>query len=202
MNKLIITSLFIFFSFGFIFTQDEETTRHYEIGIELDDISFSNLGGRFGAGLKFAVVENKTMAFGPTVRFNRLWSKNTFSGIEGSGTFLGVGGFYHYRTMDWFFLGSEIEFLQNPYTLIKPSQIWSLTAFLGGGISRETPIGVFNLGLFYDIADAVRDPLTNNPSPLRNSYFIKRQNPNPTNNQPDGAYLPIIYRFAFFIPLG
>jgi opacity protein-like surface antigen len=199
MKNILIICFVILFSIPFLSSQN----RAYEVGIELDDISFSNLGGRFGAGLKFSIVEDETMAFGPSIRFNRFWSKNQFTGIEGSGTFFGGGAFFHYRTMDWFFLGSEIEFLQNPFKTIKPSQTWSLTAFLGGGVSRATPIGILNLGVFYDVADALRDPLTTNPSPLRNSYFIKRQNPNPEQaGQPSGAYLPIIYRFAFFIPLG
>lgn len=198
MKTLVTLTALLFISITTLFSQD----RGYEIGLEFDDISFSNLGGRFGAGLKFAIVEDETMAFGPSIRFQRFWIKDGFTGNEGSGTFVGGGGFFHYRTMDWFFLGAELEVLQNPFKTIKPSQKLSLTAFLGGGVSRETPIGVLNLGVFYDVADALRNPLTTNPSPLRNSYFIKRQNPNPQQGGPDGAYLPIIYRFAFFIPLG
>lgn len=197
MKKLVLALISLFFISSSLLSQ-----RDYEIGIELDDISFSNMGGRFGAAVKFSIVEDEEMAFGPSIRFQRFWSKNESTGIEGSGTFWGGGAFFHYRTMDWFFLGAEVEFLQNPFKTIKPSQNWSLTAFLGGGISRATPIGVLNLGVLYDVADALRDPLTTNPSPLRNSYFIKRQNPNPNQQGPDGAYLPIIYRVAFFIPLG
>ena len=198
MKTILSVIILIFLGVNTILSQD----RHYEVGIEFDGINISNLGGRFGGGLKFAIVEDETMAFGPSIRFQRFWSKNEFTGIEGSGTFVGGGGFFHYRLMDWFFLGTELEFLQNPYKTIDPSKNWSLTAFLGGGISRETPLGVLNLGIFYDVADALRDPLTTNPSPLRRSYFVKQQNPNPQQVGPDGAFLPIIYRVAFFIPLG
>jgi hypothetical protein len=103
--------------------------------------------------------------------------------------------------MDWFFIGSEIEVLKNPFPVINPDKNWSLTAFFGGGVHRDFDWVKLNVGLLFDAADAIRDPLTSNPSPLRTSYFIQRKNPNPGSG-PNGAYLPIIYRIAFFFPIG
>ncbi len=174
--------------------------KTYEIGAEIQAASFSNLGGSVGGGLKFAVIEDETVAFGPSFRYQYMWSNNTFTGLSSSASTFGGGGFLHYRFMDWFYVGTEIELLQNPYNIVAPSKNWTLTGFLGGGISREWDWVRFNFGILYDVVDALKDPLTSNPSPLRRDYFVKKSNPNPQSG-PQGAYLPIIYRVTFFFPL-
>ncbi|MDG0973559.1 MAG: hypothetical protein P8O07_05315 [Crocinitomicaceae bacterium] len=175
--------------------------KEYEIGVEITAASGSNLGGSVGGSLKFAIVEEETLAYGPSLRYQYLWSNNTFTGLNANASLFGGGGFLHYRFLEWFFVGSEIEVLSNPFPVINPDKRWSLTAFFGGGVHHNFDWVKLNVGLLYDIADALRDPLINNPSPLRTSYFIQRKNPQPGSG-PNGAYLPIIYRIAFFFPIG
>ncbi|MDX1653412.1 MAG: hypothetical protein R3277_13020 [Brumimicrobium sp.] len=195
MNHIRIALCFcIFFSLA-----GRSQNYDYEIGVEVQAASFSNLGGTVGGSVKFAIVEEETVAFGPSLRYQYLWNKNTVTGVQGNASTFGAGGFLHYRFMDWFFLGTDIEVLQNPFNYVQPDKKWTLTAFLGGGISRDVDFVRLNLGLFYDVVDGLKDPLTTNPSPLRRNYFIQRQSP----SQPgQGAYLPIIYRITFFFPLG
>lgn len=173
----------------------------YELGLEITAANGSNLGGTVGGSLKFAIVQDDELAFGPSFRYQYLWSNNTFTGINANATLWGGGGFLHYRFMEWFFLGSEIEMLKNPFPVINPQKRWSLTAFVGGGVHKDFDWVKLNFGLLFDVADALRDPLTSNPSPLRTSYFIKRTNPNIASG-PNSAYLPVIYRITFFFPLG
>jgi hypothetical protein len=175
-------------------------SKNYELGAEIQAASFSNLGGSIGGGLKFAIVEDETVAFGPSIRYQYFWSNNTFTGLSANASTFGGGGFLHYRFMNWFYAGSEIELLRNPFNNIQSDKNWTVTAFLGGGVSREWEWVRFNFGVLFDVVDALKDPLASNPSPLRNDYFIRRQNPNLTQGQ--GAYLPIIYRITFFFPLG
>lgn len=193
--SIILFSLFILVS-NSVFSQ-----KDYEIGLEITAASGSNLGGSVGGSLKFAIVEDEALAYGPSLRYQYLWSNNTFTGLNANASLFGGGGFIHYRFMDWFFVGSEIEVLSNPFPVIRPEKKWSLTAFFGGGVHKDFDWVKLNLGLLFDAADAIRDPLTSNPSPLRTSYFIQRKNPNPGSG-PNGAYLPIIYRIAFFFPIG
>lgn len=174
--------------------------KNYEIGAEIQAASFSNLGGSVGGGLKFSIVEDETVAFGPSFRYQYMWSNNTFTGLSSSASTFGGGGFLHYRFMDWFYAGTEIELLQNPFNAVDPTKNWTLTGFIGGGISREWDWVRFNFGILYDVVDALKDPLTTNPSPLRRDYFVKRSNPNPQGGT-QGSYLPIIYRVTFFFPL-
>lgn len=189
-----------FFSVIFLMVhQGVFSQKNYEIGAEIQAASFSNLGGSIGGSAKFAIVEDETVAFGPSVRYQYFWSNNTFTGLSANASTFGGGGFLHYRFMDWFYLGSEIEVLRNPFVTIQPDKKWTLTAFFGGGISREWEWVRFNFGILFDAVDALKDPLSTNPSPLRRDYFIKRQNP--TTEPGQGAYLPIIYRVTFFFPL-
>jgi hypothetical protein len=174
--------------------------KTYEVGVELQAASFSNLGGSIGGAAKFAIVEDETVAFGPSFRYQYFYVNNNFTGVSANGSTVGGGGFLHYRFLDWFYAGTEIEVLQNPFVTINPDKRWTVTGFLGGGISRQWGKVRLNLGILYDVVDALKDPLTSNPSPLRNDYFIRVQNP--VNAQTQGAYLPIIYRVTFFFPLG
>jgi hypothetical protein len=193
--------LIAFFSLFLITSSTLFSQKEYEIGVEITAASGSNLGGSVGGSLKFAIVEDEALAYGPSIRYQYLWSNNTFTGINANASLFGGGGFLHYRFMEWFFVGSEIEVLTNPFPVINPEKKWSLTAFFGGGVHRDFDWVKLNVGLLFDAADAIRDPLTSNPSPLRTSYFIQRKNPNPGSG-PNGAYLPIIYRIAFFFPIG
>lgn len=193
--------LIAFFSLFLITSSTLFSQKEYEIGVEITAASGSNLGGSVGGSLKFAIVEDESLAYGPSIRYQYLWSNNNFTGINANASLFGGGGFLHYRLLDWFFIGTEIEMLTNPFPVINPDKKWSLTAFFGGGVHRDFDWVKLNVGLLFDAADALRDPLTSNPSPLRTSYFIQRKNPNP-GSDPNGAYLPIIYRIAFFFPIG
>lgn len=191
----------VFFILLFVASNTLFSQKDYEIGLEITAASGSNLGGSVGGSLKFAIVEDEALAYGPSIRYQYLWSNNTFTGLNANASLFGGGGFLHYRFMEWFFVGSEIEVLSNPFPVINPEKKWSLTAFFGGGVHKDFDWVKLNVGLLFDAADAIRDPLTSNPSPLRTSYFIQRRNPNPGSG-PNGAYLPIIYRIAFFFPIG
>ena len=193
--------LIAFFSLFLITSSTLFSQKEYEIGVEITAASASNLGGSVGGSLKFAIVEDEALAYGPSIRYQYLWSNNTSTELNANASLFGGGGFLHYRFMDWFFIGSEIEVLKNPFPVIDTDKKWSLTAFFGGGVHRDFDWVKLNVGLLFDAADAIRDPLTSNPSPLRTSYFIQRKNPNPGSG-PNGAYLPIIYRIAFFFPIG
>jgi len=210
--KLKITLLILtFFSFT-AFSQE----RHIELGAEIQAASFSDFGGSFGGSLKFGFVEDNALAYGPSFRFQYVFSKNTVTGAGGDSFIYGGGGFLHYRFLEWFFLGTEIELLKNPFKNpeAEPDRDWKVTAFIGGGISRDFGFVRLNVGLLYDVVDALRDPYTTNPSPLRGDYFIQKKNPqNPQNSQTSqtsqtsqkqyisGGYIPLIYRIAFFFPL-
>ena len=172
--------------------------NHSEIGVEIQAASFSTHGGTVGGALKYAYVLDDAIAFGPSFRYQYNWSKNTYLGTEGSSYTIGGGGFFHYRFLEWFFLGTEIEVLRNPFRYYHPEKKWKLTAFVGGGIAKDFGPVVLNVGILYDIVDAVRDPYTTNQSPLSRGYFLKVSNPEKPNY---GKYIPLIYRIAFFFPL-
>lgn len=184
--------------FFFLTTTGNAQTYHSEIGVEIQAASFSNQGGTFGGALKFAFVEEDAIAFGPSLRYQYIFYNNTYLGTQGSSFTMGGGGFFHYRFLEWFFLGTEVELLRNPHTTFKPEKKWALTAFLGGGISKSFGPVRLNVGILYDVADAIRDPYTSNPSPLSRDYFLRVSNP---NNPNAGKYIPLIYRIAFFFPL-
>jgi hypothetical protein len=193
--------LFFFFTSFFGFSQ----SYHSEIGVEIQAANFSNLGGTIGGALKWAFVENEELAFGPSFRFQYLYSQNQVIDNQtinnpSSAFLFGGGGFLHYRFLDWFFLGTEIEVLKNPYRFVLPDKNWKLTAFFGGGISKDFGFVRLNAGILYDVADALTDPATSNPSPLSGDYFL--QVSSPTNpNAGEGKIIPLIYRVAFFFPL-
>jgi len=178
-----------------------------EVGVELAAASLSSLGGTVGGALRFGMGEaygehNEGVAFGAIIRYQYLWNTNNFTGMGTSGAMYGAGAYYHYRFMEWFFVGAEMEYIRNPFVFPaspnQPVRKWTLAAFVGGGASKDFDWVRINLGVQYDIADALRDPLR--PSPFRNQYFIRLSNP----AQPGagGQYLPIIYRLTFFFPIG
>lgn len=176
----------------------QQDDNHSEIGVEIQAASFSTHGGTVGGALKYAYVLDNAIAFGPSFRYQYNWSKDTYLGTEGHSSTVGGGGFLHYRFLDWFFLGTEIELLKNPFRYQFPEKKWKLTAFVGGGVSRDFGPVVLNVGILYDIVDATRDPYTTNPSPLSGGYFLKITNPKKPGY---GKYIPLIYRITFFFPL-
>ena len=186
------TLIFILFSFSI---EAQRSSRNYELGVEIMAASGSNLGGSVGGALKFAIVENKELAFGPSIRYQYFWSNNQFTGVDHNRSVFGGGGFIHYRFLDWFYVGSEIEVIQNPMTTVNPQNRWGLTGFIGGGIHKDFDWVHLNAGLLYDVVDAMKDPLNHNGSPLRNSYFMRVGQP------PNQRLLPIIWRITFFFPL-
>ncbi len=197
MKKIVAILFCLVFIYASLFSQ-----KDYELGIEFDDIGFSQNVGRIGLAIKFSILEDESMAFGPSIRFNRRWFQNHEAQTGGGVSYFGGGGFFHYRTLDWFFLGAELEYLKNPLafnTVLKDNnRKWGLTGLIGGGISRETPLCILNLGVFYDVVDALRNPLIDNPSPLSESFTLRTTDP----QGGPGKLLPIIYRVTFFFPLG
>jgi len=187
----------------------ESTWAQYrpEIGIEIAAASASSLGGTIGGALRAGLGEaygdhKEGSAFGVILRYQHIWNTNNFTGLGASNSLFGGGVYWHYRFMEWFFVGAEMEYIKNPF-ILPPNQSgttrqWMLAAFVGGGASKDFNWVRLNLGVQYDIADALRDPLR--PSPFRNQYFIKIRN----SAQPSAGarYLPVIYRLTFFFPIG
>ena len=195
-----------FLSIGLILTLTangiaQYNDKGYEIGVEIAGAQGSNLGGMFGGVVKFAITEDmgfdNSLAYGPSLRYQYIWSNNTFTGVQGSSSMFGFGGFIQYRFFEWFYLGSEVEIIQNRFSA---EANWTPVGFLGGGIHKDFGGIKLNAGLMYDAIDALRAPTSPVSSPLFNSYFIRVQNP--TSPGQAGGFLPIIARITFFFELG
>lgn len=200
--------LFVFFAYSFSsFSQEYDEYDEYEEpqkvtgfqynGSEIGaDIAFSasTFGGNFGVGLKYGFKLGEYLFVGPSIRYERLWFKNGFTGTQGGSNVFGGGAFVHARFFNAFFLGVEYEHLKSPYNvngLLNIENSWAPTLFVGGGFSMEFNESVrLNVGVMYDVINAEN-------SPFRRSYMftVKDQNGNIQR------YLPIIYRIAFFFPL-
>ena len=176
--------------------------KHYEAGLEIGNINFSNFGGSVHFALKAAIVEDDEFAYGPIARLRYFRVLNLETQMGGEGSYFGFGGFFHYRFMDWFYLGTEIELNQNPFRQIQPDKRWHLAGFVGGGIQKDLIDDGLNLnfGVMFDLFDAIRiqtpaDQASKNPSNFHQFYF--RQ------NAPGGGGIarPIIYRITFFLPI-
>ncbi len=190
-----LKSMKLLFSFIFIFglsTSFSQTIVGSEIGVD-GYLGASNLGGSFGAGLKYGFKSPENLIFGPSVRLMRTWSN--YLGIKTSYNIWGGGVFAHYRYQNSLFAGAEFEMLKSPisYTAINPSTNWAATLFIGAGFSREFNQKIrLNIGLFYDVINA-------DNSPFRPSYFMKIKD---SQTGQVTKILPFIYRLAVFIPLG
>lgn len=166
-----------------------------EIGVDLA-FSASTFGGNFGLGLKYGVKLGEYVIVGPSVRYERLWSKNALVGVGGSANVYGGGAFIHARFFNALFLGAEYEHLKSPFNPSgfvngTESSSWAPTLFVGGGFSMSFNERIrLNAGIMYDLINAVN-------SPFRNSYSFKVTDENGNIQR----YLPIIYRVAFFFPL-
>lgn len=175
--------------------------QHYEVGLELGNVNFSNFGGSVQFALKGALVEDDEFAYGAIARMRYFRFTNQVQGVEGSTSFFGLGGFFHYRFMDWFYLGSEVEFNQNPFRNIEPDNKWHLAGFIGGGIQRdliEDGLSI-NAGVMFDLFDAIRirtpaDQASKNPSNFH-QYYLRQNSPQ------GGIPRPVIYRITFFLPI-
>ena len=199
MKKLLTYSLASLLSFGALSQADIP-----EIGVEIGATNFGTFGGSVGGAIRAGLAEDhqEALAFGIMIRYHHFWNKNNFTGMGGSGSLFGGGAYMHYRFFEWLFVGAELEYVRNPF-VIPPSpgvtpRRWEAAGFLAAGAHKDFDWVKLNLGVQYDVIDALRDPLR--PSPFRNQYFIRLSNP----AQPGagGEYLPIIYRLTFFFPIG
>jgi hypothetical protein len=180
--KLSIFSIFTLIYF-FSFSQEETTPSTNEIGIDATAM-VSTFGGNIAIGLKYGIVKNENLIFGPSVRFNRIWSH--FNGIKTSFNIFGGGAFVHYRFQNIVFGAAELEFLRSPlnYNLALSVNRWVPVLLLGGGISRYFEVGIrINAGVYYDIVNSVN-------SPLQFSYQTR---------DALGRPIPVLYRVGFHL---
>ncbi len=181
---------------------EEDTKTEYpgifqgsEIGVDVA-FSASTNGGNVGLGLKYGAKFGKYIIAGPSVRYDLTWVKNqngTANGQNGKYNIYGGGAYIHGRFYNALFIGAEFEYLRSPFTEIgalSTTPTWVPTLFLGGGFSMEFNEKIrLNAGIMYDVINSKK-------SPFRNSYQ--------RISAADGTtrFIPLIYRIAFFIPLG
>ncbi|MBL4861474.1 MAG: hypothetical protein JKY09_00440 [Crocinitomicaceae bacterium] len=194
-----ITLLFSFLiSLNSVNAQKIEGT---ELGLD-GTFSAATNGGTAGIGAKYGLKFGESIILGPSLRYQRSWSKVVVTGQKSGFNVFGGGVFLHARLYDYFFLGTEIELLRSPYTnngFFTNNPRWVATCLLGGGFSVNLNEKIrLNAGVMYDILD-IPDPTptpngTMNPnpnSPLQ-PYLTKKAN---------GTIIPMIYRITFFFPL-
>lgn len=175
-----------------LYYQDEEEDvpkkfqPSQEIGFDAL-FSASTFGGIAGIGVKYGFVVKKNLIVGPSVRYQRNWTKAVANSTSFSANIYGGGGFLHYRFLNYFFIGTDIEALSSPYNYIAPQngRVWALTALTGGGFSRDFGDMRLNAGIMYDIVNSVN-------SPYRYGYFIRNQ---------QGILQPVMYRIALFFEI-
>lgn len=202
MNKIVIFIVILIFPI-YLSAQYNRSTNHSEIGVEIQAVSASSHGGTVGGALKYAFVQDSALAFGPTFRLQYNWSKNLYYGTEGEQFTWGGGGFLHYRFLEWFYVGTDVEILKNPFRSQNPDKKWAFTAFVGGGIAKRWKFFVLSAGIMYDLVDGLngtydKNGNPHNPSPMSNSYFLKIKNPKKPNY---GKYIPLIYRITLFFSI-
>lgn len=183
---------------------EEDNKREYpgifqgsEIGVDVA-FSASTNGGNVGLGLKYGAKFGKYIIAGPSVRYDLTWVKTqigTATGQNGKYSVYGGGAYIHGRFFNALFVGAEFEYLRSPYDIngfLTNLPSWAPTLFLGGGFSMEfNEVVRLNAGIMYDVINAKN-------SPFRNSYSITQKD----SNGNVVKILPIIYRIAFFIPIG
>ncbi len=199
MNKLIFFLAITLFSTVTFGQEDKELYNHYEdeetpakfhrsseIGVDAI-FSASTYGGIAGIGVKYGFVVAPNLIVGPSVRLQRTWTKAINNSTSYAFNVYGGGGFIHYRIMNYFFVGAELEALSSPFNYINPTggRTWVMTALCGGGFSHSFGDFRLNAGIMYDIVNSQN-------SPYRYGYVIR-------NSQ--GVPQPIIYRIALFFPI-
>jgi len=166
------------------FAQEIEGT---EVGFD-GYFGASTNGGSFSIGAKYGLKFSDQFIAGPSIRFQRNWTKNTFTGISGSYNVYGVGAFAHGRFANVLFAGAEFEMMRTPFatSTISNGPTWTPSLFLGGGYSQEFNEKFrINAGIMYDIINHVN-------SPFRQGYFMRNA---------QQVLIPLIYRITFFFVL-
>lgn len=188
MSKILFLA-FLMCSYLVLGQEEESETKtkipkDKEFGID-GVVKASTIGGSYGFGFKLAFIKNENIVFGPSLRFQRVWSN--FNGIRTYANIFGGGGFVHYRFKNVVFAAAELEFLKSPlnYNIYGTGSRMVPVLLIGGGISREFPVGIrINAGVYYD--------LINSPfSPLQFSYMSRNS---------AGQLQPVIYRVGFHFP--
>lgn len=148
----------------------------------------STNGGSFSIGAKYGLKFSENFIAGPSARFQRNWTNNTFTGINGSYNVFGFGAFGHGRFANVLFAGAEFELMRSPFatSTVAAGPVWTPALFIGGGYSQEFNESFrINAGVMYDVINHVN-------SPFRQGYFMR-------NSQ--GILIPLVYRIAFFFVL-
>lgn len=188
MKKIFFLSFIL--SACLLFGQEEESEtktkipKDKEFGID-GVVKASTIGGSYGFGFKLAFIKNENIVFGPSLRYQRVWSN--FNGVRTYTNIFGGGAFVHYRFKNVVFGAAELEFLKSPlnYNIYGVGSRMVPIFLVGGGISREFPVGIrINAGVYYDI---INSPY----SPLQFSYMSRNA---------AGQLQPIIYRVGFHFP--
>ena len=156
MKRIIPILVTLLLSMSHPFAQNFEMEGS-EIGFDVA-FSASTNGGNAGIGLKYGINLGENLILGPSVRYERTWVKNVYSGYNGGYNVYGGGVFTHIRFLEALFVGAEFEMLKSPYNstgyLTSISSSWAPTLFIGGGFSKEFNDSFrINAGLMYDIID-------------------------------------------------
>lgn len=180
--------LVLLFALIFTFSANAQNSEGTELGLD-GTFYASNLGGTIGLGVKYGWKFKEYFIAGPSIRYQRTWSKQYYTGTTSGFNVFGGGGFIHARFFNVFFVGAELELLRTPYingNWFSSNSGWAPTGLLGGGFSMEVNESWrFNAGIMYDV-------INSDNSPLRTQYFLKTS---------QGILLPVIYRISFFFPI-
>jgi hypothetical protein len=176
MKKIIAISLLLLTSIAY----SQKGTM--ELGADLNFWASSN-GGSVNVAPRFGYEVIDNLSVGPSFRFISYWG-NTF-GVMNKSNVTGIGGFAHYRFIDWLYAGVDIETYFNPYNYkIGATKFRSVSpaVILSAGLSRK--IGDhfrINASLNFDVVN-------DQNSPLRPSYIARTAK---------GVRIPMFYRITF-----
>ena len=149
----------------------------------------STNGGSFSIGAKYGLKFREHFIAGPSLRFQRNWSKNQVAGFSSSFNVFGAGGFVHGRFANVLFAGVEFDMMRTPFAaslVTSNGPTWSPALFIGGGYSQEFNESFrINAGIMYDVINHVN-------SPFRQGYFMRNA---------QQVFIPLIYRITFFFVL-
>lgn len=170
-----------------------------ELGIE-GYFGVSNQNGSFGIGPKYGFILNENFVVGPSIRIQRNWSNvlgNSFGqtiyggGIFAHARYASKGNSTVYGALEFEYLRSPFNFLNNQQYGSEAIKIWAPTLFIGGGflVRVNNVIGI-NAGILYDVINA-------DNSPFRSSYLFNVKNEAGIVTK----ILPIIYRLTFLFKI-